>query len=227
MRDHRGQGGADRPPGGDGAVVCPRCTRRRLRRRHVCAAAVLVVVVAGVVTAVVSRAGSGTGAGTWFTPGHPQLQVSVAPGCRASVAGYADVVNTFAGPPLVPARPSAGLICQYGQELGSGLPSSADLVLSTSLDRSQAQQLAAVIRRIDLAASSGTVSCPAEFVGAVTLIGVSYPGRADVGLWFATSGCQTLDNGRIGAWEEGNPSFYQAFETAIDRLSPPATTTIG
>jgi hypothetical protein len=186
-----------------------------------------VVVVAGVATALVIRSGSGRGTGTWFTRGHPQLRVRVAAGCPASVGGYADVVNTFAGPPLVPAGPSAGLICQYGQELGSGLPSSADLVLSTSLDRSQAQQLAAVIRRIDLAASSGTVSCPAEFVGAVTLIGVSYPGRADVGLWFATSGCQTLDNGRIGAWEEGNSSFYQGFETAIDRLSPPATTTTG
>lgn len=209
-------------------MVSPRGTRRRLRRRDVwAAAAVLVVVVAGLVTAVVIRSGSGSGTGTWWTPGHPQLRISVAAGCPASVAGYADVVNTFPGPPLVPADPSAGLICQYGQELGSGLPSSADLVLSTSLDRSQAQQLAAVIRRIDLAAPSGTVSCPAEFFGAVTLIGLSYPGRADVGLWFATSGCQTLDNGRIGAWEEGNPSFYQAFETAIDRLSPPATTTTG
>jgi hypothetical protein len=30
---------------------------------------------------------------------------------------------------------------------------------------------------------------------------------------------RTLDNGRIGAFEEGNPSFHHGFETAIDRLS--------
>lgn len=95
-------------------------------------------------------------------------------------------------------------------------------MLSTSLDRSQAQQLASVIREIDLARPSGTFSCPAGFFGAVTVIGLSYPGRADVGLWYSTSGCRTLDNGRIGAFEDGNPSSYQGFETAIDRLSPPA-----
>jgi hypothetical protein len=131
------------------------------------------------------------------------------------------VVNTFAGPPLVPAGPSAGLICQYGRGFGS-LSNSADLVLSTSLDRAQAQQLAAVIRQIALAPPSGTFSCPASSVGYVTVIGFSYPGRADVGLWYTTSGCETLDNGRIGAFEDGNPSFYQGYETAIDRLSPPA-----
>jgi hypothetical protein len=49
-----------------------------------------------------------------------------------------------------------------------------------------------------------------------------YSGSADVGLWYSTSGRRTLDNGRIGAFEEGNPSFHQGSETAIDRLSPPA-----
>jgi hypothetical protein len=183
-----------------------------------------VVLAAAVATAIVTRSGSGLGTGTWWTPGHPQLQVSVAAGCPGSVGSYADVVNTFAGPPLVPAGPSAGLICQYGQDLGSGLPSSADLVRSTSVDRSQAQQLASVIREIDLARPTGTISCPAGWVGAVTLIDLSYPGRADVGLWYTTSGCATLDNGRIGAFEDGNPSFYHGFENAVDRLSPPAKT---
>jgi len=152
----------------------------------------------------------------------PPGSLSVAAACPASIGGYADVVNTFVGPPLVPADPGAGLICQYGKDLGSGLPSSADLVLSTSLDRAQAQQLAAVVREIDLAPPSGALRCPAEFFGAVTVIALSYPGRTDVGLWYSTSGCQTLDNGQIGAFEGGNPSFYQGFETTIDRLSPPA-----
>ncbi len=195
----------------------------RLRRRPLWAGmVVLALVVAGVGAFVAVMASRGSTAGTWFKTSSPKLSVSVAAGCPASIGGYGDVVNTFAGPPLVPAGPNAGLICQYGEDLGSGLPSSADLVLSTSLDRAQAQQLAAVIRQIDLAPPSGASSCPAGFFGAVTVIGLSYPGRADVGLWYSTSGCQTLDNGRIGAFEGGNPSFYQGFETTIDRLSPPA-----
>jgi hypothetical protein len=94
-------------------------------------------------------------------------------------------------------------------------------VSSTRLGDAQAQQLADVIRQIDLAAPSGTFFCPADF-GAVAIIGFSYPDGVDTGLWYRTSGCQTLDNGRIGAFQGGNPSFYNAFESVIDRLSPPA-----
>jgi hypothetical protein len=99
MRDDGGQGGGDRPRAAGDAAIGPRGTRRRLRRGYVWAAAVLVVLAAGVVTAIVARSGSGLGTGTWWTPGHPQLQVSVAAGCPESVGSYADVVNTFAGPP--------------------------------------------------------------------------------------------------------------------------------
>src|ERR1017187_5048361 len=135
MRDDVGLGGGDRPPAADGAAVSRGGTWRRLRRRYLWAAAVLVVVVAGLVTLVATRSAGELGTGTWWTAGHPQLQVSVVTGCPASVGSYADVVNTFAGPPLVPGGPSAGLICQYGQDLGSGLPSSADLVRPTSPDQ--------------------------------------------------------------------------------------------
>jgi len=200
-----------------------------LPRRSLWAAVAVAVVAAavGAALAVMATDGSaGTGStGTWFKPSSPKLNVSVAAGCPKSDTGYADVVNTFPGPPLVPADPSAGLICRYGPGMGLGPNGSGRglLVSSTRLGGTEAQQLATVIQRIDLAAPSGVFHCPIDF-GAVAVIGFSYPGRVDVGLWYRTGGCQTLDNGRIGAFEGGNPSFYGGFESGIDRLSPPVNT---
>ncbi len=197
-----------------------------VRRRSLWVGAVLAMLAAGIgafVAVMATRGGTGTGgAGTWFTTSSPALSLSVAAGCPGSDASYADVVNTFPGPPLVPADPSAGLICRYGPGVGLGVDGSGLglLVSSTRLDRAEAQQLAHVIRQIGLSEPSGVVSCPDD-IGEVAVIGFSYPDRTDVGLWYRTTGCQTLDNGRIGAFEEGNPSFYDAFETGIDRLSPP------
>jgi hypothetical protein len=226
MRDDRdGIDGEDLRPG-HGPVTGRRLGWLPLRRRYLWAGVLLALVAAGVgafvaVMAIGGSTGAG-GTGTWFKPSSPKLDISVAAGCPGSDAGYADVVNTFPGPPLVPADPSAGLICRYGPGVGLGVNGSGRglLVSSTRLGEAQAQQLAGVIRQIDLTAPSGTFSCPAD-VGEVALVGFSYPDRADAGLWYRTTGCQTLDNGRIGAFEDGNPSFYEAFESAIDRLSPP------
>jgi hypothetical protein len=88
------------------------------------------------------------------------------------------------------------------------------------LTRAQAQALGAVVRSLDLTPPAGTAHCPAAF-GTVALIGLSYATRQDIGLWYEASGCQTLDNGRIGASETGNPSFYNRFLSTVNRLSPP------
>jgi hypothetical protein len=40
-----------------------------------------------------------------------------------------------------------------------------------------------------------------------------------VDLWFSDSGCETLDNGRIRAYESGNPSFG-AFVMLVSELAP-------
>jgi hypothetical protein len=225
MRDDPGGiGGEDWPPRRRPAVG--RLGWQPLGRRSLWLAVFLAVIAVGVgafVAAMATRGGPGTGsAGTWFRPSSPKLTVSVAAGCPGSDRGYADVVNTFPGPPLVPAEPSAGLICRYGPGLGLGANGSGRglLVSWTGLDANQARQLAGVIREIDLAAPSGIFSCPADDGGAAVIV-FSYPGRVDVGLWYRTTGCQTLDNGRLGAFEGANPSFYDAFETVIDRLSPP------
>src|SRR5579871_1549828 len=143
---------------------------------------------------------AGTAPGTWFTPEGPALRVKVAAGCPPTDAGVADVVNTFRGPPLAPAGPVAGIICQYGPRNGSGLPGSTLLLHSRTLNAAEAGQLVTVIRRMDLRRAHGVFHCPAD-IGLATVIGLSYPGRVDVGLWHKASGCQTLDNGRLGAFQ--------------------------
>lgn len=105
------------------------------------------------------------------------------------------------------------------------MPSShaGQLADQTRLDPTEAQQLAAAIRSLDLRAPTGSISCPAD-IGTVAVIDLSYAAHADVDLWYAASGCQTLDNGRIGAFEGGTSSFYQGFQETIDRFSPPVMT---
>ena len=161
------------------------------------------------------------GQGSWFVPMSPKARVSGAAGCPTSDTAVADVVNTFVGTRLVPANPVKGLICQYGARAGSGLPNSGLLVRSKVLDHDQATRLDDVIRRVDLARPSGVFHCPSD-VGSVTIIGLSYPGRPDVGLWYEASGCRTLDNGRLGAFQGANPSFGD-FQSVIDGLLPSAT----
>ena len=151
----------------------------------------------------------------WHVSRSPKLRVDVAAGCPASVSAYQDVVNTFPGPPLVPPGPDAGLICRY-----VGPPGPRQLARQTRLDEAQAQVLAEAVRSLSLRPPAGVAMCPADF-DTNALIGFSYLGRPDVGLWYHASGCQSLDNGRIGSFETANPSFYNGFLVTIDRFSPP------
>jgi hypothetical protein len=154
----------------------------------------------------------------WYVSRGPKLQLHVAAGCPKSVRGYQDVVNTFPGPPLVPAGPTSGLICRYRPSV---LPQGASrLARQTGLGTAQARRLATAVRKLDLATPSGAASCPADF-GSVALIGFAYPARPDVALWYQASGCQSIDNGRLGASETGNPSFYAGFLGVVNSLSPP------
>lgn len=181
------------------------------------------------VVAVVSLAGAGglyelvapaAATSIWYVSRAPKIALDVAAGCPKSVTAYRDVVNTFPGPPLVPAGPTSGLICRYEPSLlasGAGA-----LARQTRLRAAQAGRLAAALRKLDLAPPAGVTPCPADF-GAVALIGFAYPERPDVGLWYHASGCQSIDNGRTGAFETGNPSFYNGFVPVVDSLSLPVT----
>jgi len=159
----------------------------------------------------------------WYVSRSPKLRVNVAAGCPPSIGTYQDVVNTFPGPPLVAAGPVRGLICRYLPRLSSR---PGRLVHQVRLTRAEAQTLSGAVRSLGLAPPAGPVNgvahCPADF-GTIALIGFSYAARPDIGLWYETSGCQTLDNGRIGAWETANPSFYNRFLGTVNRLSPPVS----
>jgi hypothetical protein len=155
------------------------------------------------------------GSSIWHVSRSPKLRVDVATGCPRSLRTDQDVVNTFPGPPLVPPNPTGGLICRY-----HGLPSAGALGRQTRLNAAEAKPLAQVVRKLDLKPPPELVSCPMDS-RSFAVVGFSYHGRPDVGLWYWTSGCQSLDNGRIGAAEIANPSFYTGFEDAINKLSPP------
>jgi hypothetical protein len=86
------------------------------------------------------------------------------------------------------------------------------------LDSQEAGVLATAVRKLSLRPPTGTFSCPAS-VGKVGLIGLSYASRPDVALWYSASGCQALDNGRLGSFQGANPSFG-GFEEEIDKLAP-------
>jgi hypothetical protein len=191
--------------------------RTLARRRLIVPLAVVLASLGAAAGLYAAVAPAGASASVWYVSRLPKLRVDVAAGCPKSVQRYQDVVNTFSGPPLAPAGPSAGLICSYKPALGASSPGS--LSRQVRLTEAEARQLAAAVRKLALAPPRGIMSCPAAF-GSVSLIGFSYPHRADVGLWYQTSGCQSLDNGRIGSFQGANPSFYIGFQDAVSRYLP-------
>jgi len=51
-----------------------------------------------------------------------------------------------------------------------------------------------------------------------TIIAFGYS-QYSVDIWYQDSGCQTVDNGKIGAWQGGSASFA-AFQTTLVGLAP-------
>lgn len=123
-----------------------------------------------------------------------------------------DVVNSYTGDKLVPLSPVGGLICRYSPN--GSLYASVDVVTNEAVD------LAVVIDAISTALPQGTYHCPAADDSA-SILAFAYAGQPDVDLWFSDSGCETLDNGRIKAYENGNPSFFNAFLPLVNECAPP------
>lgn len=156
----------------------------------------------------------------------PQVHVDVSAGCPTSLSDWEDVRNTGTGlsSQLVPPNPVAGLICRYKGNHGgpSVLPlSGRTLYRQVVLGTQTSRRLATSIAAVSLARPTGMAACPDD-LGSASLLAFAYPGRQDVDLWYADSGCGTLDNGEVEAFEPGNPPFYQGFAPLLDRLAPPA-----
>jgi hypothetical protein len=155
--------------------------------------------------------------------GGPHIRVLVNYGCPASLGAARDVRNVGAWrfSELVPKSPTDGLICRYAASASSPPATVVHPALyrQVRLTAAQASGLAGAIDRVSTAAPKGAYSCPAGW-NTATVIAFSYRGRPDADLWYYDSGCQTLDNGWIGAFQGGNQNFYLRFVPLIDRLAP-------
>jgi hypothetical protein len=144
-----------------------------------------------------------------------RLHVRVGDGCPASDSGYGGVNNSGSGLAaelLPPGPPSAGLICVYDGANGKPF----GLVATKPLDGEEAAALAAAVSKISLSHLDDAVTnCPLAD-GAAALVAFSYSGRADVDLWYARNGCQSLANGHIVATPD------QGFIDDVNSLSPAA-----
>lgn len=124
---------------------------------------------------------------------------------------------------LVPGSPIAGLICRYayptpatGTGSAAAWPSVYHQVRPAT---AEASELARVISKVSTKAPKGAFHCPAGRDTA-TVIAFSDRNQSDSDLWYWDTGCQTLDNGKIGAFQGENPSFSLGFVSLIDRLAP-------
>jgi hypothetical protein len=121
----------------------------------------------------------------------------------------------------LPQSEGAGLVCQYASSQNLKAPTTTVLARSTPLTQQSAARLAQPLGNVSVKAPTGKFECPAYLVGSITIIALSYRGLgADVDLWYSTSGCQTIDNGHVEAFQGANPSFYDGFETALEQVAP-------
>jgi hypothetical protein len=165
-----------------------------------------------------------TSAGS-YTARSPRVRVAVDSRCPDTLGGAKDVSNPPGGlgNHLVPTgdHPRAGLVCQYAGSQNLKAPTTTVLARSTALTPQSAARLAQALRNVSVKAPTGKFGCPAGLVGSITIIALSYRGRAaDVDLWYSTSGCQTIDNGHLEAFQGANPTFYNGFETALEQVAP-------
>lgn len=174
-----------------------------------------------VVSAVVLLAGCVPG--TWFHPANPTIDVRASGHCPANKGAAADVVaNSDGSSTLLPDKsaPGAALVCFYGSRPRATrtVAGHDKLAYAIRLDREEARALAASANKVDLAAPpAGAVNCPMD-TGAVIIIAFAYPDAPDVDLWWKSDGCQTIDNGRLGASQLANSSFG-AFQQVFKGLT--------
>jgi hypothetical protein len=154
----------------------------------------------------------------------PNIRVVVEDGCPRTLGRARDVENRPEGlaTRLVPegAEPVAGLVCEYTGSPTAKTPLATKLARRVPLDAHQAARLAVATGHVSVAPAHGTTSCPNPQLGSEAIIAFAYDTGRIVDLWYETSGCQTLDNGYVLAFQGGNPSFYSGFQPVFDELAP-------
>jgi hypothetical protein len=129
-----------------------------------------------------------------------RVRVTVASGCPASDRSVGGVTGD--GPDLdtqlLPGpNATAALACRYsGLNGGDGKPA-LTLIATHRLDAAAARRLAVAVLALRLAHPVGAVGSCGGNDGSAVLVALTYPGRPDVDLWIATTGCQVIANGHI------------------------------
>ena len=153
---------------------------------------------------------------SWFRPRTPAISMKASPPCPSSVGKARDVSNPIASNSdllVLSTKPTKGLICVYGGAFNPGGP-----VKQIVLNASQASRLAMAVRKVSLQPPpSGAVNCP-EDTASFAIIALAFSGSPDEDLWWNSSGCQTLDNGTVGASETANNSFFTFQKAASDLI---------
>ncbi len=152
------------------------------------------------------------------TPSSATLRVTVAGGCLADLGQALDVRNPD-GPTntLLPdgATPDAALICRYGttdlNDKTQPKVAEGDLAGHTDLTGDEATRLAAALQRLSLAVPTGIYNCPMELGGSAGVIAFHFPGRPDVDLWYHTTGCRSIDNGHVSAFQPSSRALDRYF----------------
>jgi hypothetical protein len=165
-------------------------------------------------TLVALLAGCSDGS-AWYTPSTPTITVRVADGCPATSGRARDVEARDPGDgSLVPTdmAPVAGLVCVYSGPLN---PSRSHLF--RRLNAAQAQQITAALQKVSLVRPTGNVNCPAD-IGTVAILAFAYAHHPDVDLWWNTTGCESIDNGRVESSGLLSKSFGR-FEAAFDEAA--------
>lgn len=163
-----------------------------------------------------------------FVAGSPAASFGAA-GCTAS---FGEIQDVTASPPhgdrLLEAHPlpQHALVCEYTSRFGRGVGPNHTLAKQLDVSERGAARLATAVARIDVGIPAGTTSC-SDDTGSVTVIVFSYPKRPATDLWWHSSGCQSIDDGTVGAAEVANESFFrfQAVFAAVTR--DPAEVSVG
>jgi hypothetical protein len=127
-----------------------------------------------------------------------RARVTTESGCPGSDRHFHDVRNfgTRLATAMLPGgTPSAVLLCRY-----HGLNVARfTLVQHKRFGRHVAARLANRVRALPLSHVDGSVQSCALDDGSVIVLAFAFPHRSGVALWYAYTGCPTLDNGKIVA----------------------------
>lgn len=142
--------------------------------------------------------------------------------CPTSLGSAHDVRNFGSWPAmeLAPPGPVGGLICRYAAPFTQPTVAPPTLYRQVRLTETEAATLGVAVDELSTAHPTGSTSCPAAFDTASVIVLFYRTGQA-ADLWFSDTGCQTLDNGSLSAFEPGDPAFYLRFDSLIDSLAAP------